>query len=110
MFDQIKLPVCPVCGDACIQALLYERWTLRFACGYECTVKRGEDHWRTRRCGRRIEVLARGIRKLCSKYEPGVDESVLTLERQRHAEVRADVAQRLKAAQDEQEKGYGTSV
>jgi hypothetical protein len=30
--------------------------------------------------------------------------------RQRHAEVPAHVAQRLKAAQDEQEKGYGTSV
>lgn len=96
MFDAIKLPVCPECGAHCSQCNVYRAATgshvkvvLRFVCGAE--------HSQTTEEGGRC------------KYE-SQDKDAIDAARQRHAEVRADVAQRLKAAQDEQEKGYGTSV
>lgn len=93
MFDSIKLPVCPVCGARCTTVESDEALTLTFACGAKCSQTTEED----------------GNCKF--SYDPrDADEIAKDAARQRHAEVSADVAQRLKAAQDEQEKGYRTSV
>ncbi len=100
MFDQIKLPVCPVCGAKCLHCNVNcpevgsrVQAVFRFACGAQ--------HTQTTEDGGRCKY----------NYDSrDADEIVLDAARQRHAEVRADAAERLKAAQDEQGKGYGTSV
>jgi hypothetical protein len=96
MFDQIKLPVCPVCGISCSECRVhrsavggYVKVVLRFACGAE--------HSQTTEEGGQC------------KHE-SLDRDALDAERQRHAEARADYTQRFNAAMEEKRKGYGTSV
>ncbi len=96
MFDQIKLPVCPVCDARCttVEAALVDKGaieaqTLTFACGAKYCTAQGEA------------VLV----KQCSKATEVLEELRAEL-----AKLRDECLLRLKAAQDEQGKGYGTSV
>jgi L-lactate utilization protein LutB len=98
MFDQIKLPVCRECGAHCSQCNVYRAATgshvkvvLRFVCGAVHSQTTEEDGE-------------------CKYIYDSLNRGALDAARQRHAEVRVDVTERLKAAQDEQGKGYGTSV
>ncbi len=120
MFDQIKLPVCPVCGARCVSAVrrrcVAKDFDLSFSCGAEFEVSKDGEPLVTAGCHDALEMVqmlkaqAEFLRAELARLQADPDIRALDAARQRHAEVRADVVERLKAAQEEPQKGYGTSV
>ncbi len=116
MFEQIKLPVCPVCGAECQSATstgygsdCLNGWDMVFSCGTKLSAYKSGNIHAVDGCRYSHSEVAK-LRAELARLQANPDIRALDAARQRHAEVKADVAQRLRAAQDEQGKGYGTSV
>jgi hypothetical protein len=103
MFDQIKLPVCPVCGAWCVSAVSQKAlgmgFDVSFSCGSKFSVNQDREPLIVDGCKDAEEVVqmlksqAKFLRAELARLQADPDIRALDAARQRHAEVRAHVAQ-----------------
>lgn len=120
MFDEIKLPECPVCGARCVSAARHHPlslgFDLTFSCGVKFLVSPDSEPLIVAGCQDAQEIVqmlksqAAFLRAELARLQADPDIRAIDAARQRHEEARDAYAKRLNATLNEKTKGYGSSV